>query len=99
MSEFDYEGAINKPTEIDLEGDFGDVVVKAKGVRVEVHADRSVDTYTDSPVRQHPAMNDDGLKAVAAEPQNGDVETDGDHEGEIYGGIWSKKYGGPSVPT
>jgi len=30
--------------------------------------------------------------------QIGDIEREGDHKGEIYGGIWSKDYGGDNRP-
>lgn len=34
----------------------------------------------------------------SAVPEIGDVERDGDHKGEIYGGLWPKEYGGDDKP-
>ena len=55
--------------EIDLGNGFGDVAVKANGIRVEMHADGSVvaytksdvDAYTNGAVHVHPAANDSTL--------------------------------------
>jgi hypothetical protein len=36
--------------------------------------------------------------AAVTKHEIGAVERDGDHRGEIYGGIWSKEYGGDNEP-
>jgi len=79
-----------KAREISLGNDFGDVAVKANGVRVEIHTDGSVvaytksdvDAYTNGAVHVHPAVNDDA-KAKAA-PQVGDNKMP---DGSVYAGI------------
>jgi hypothetical protein len=45
-------------TEISLESDFGDFVVNANGIRIEFHADGSVDAYAAGAMKVHPAAND-----------------------------------------
>jgi hypothetical protein len=84
----------NTAKEIDLGNGFGDVAVKANGIRVELHADGSVvaytksdvDAYTNGAVHVHPAANDSA--AVSAEPQIGDVMSAGHAQaGWIYAGI------------
>jgi hypothetical protein len=94
--------------EISLGDDFGDVAVKVNGVRVEVHTDgsilaytnRSVDAYTNGPVKVHPAANDSlfvppvassdvsRLLPTKATHEIGAIESTGEHKGEIYGGIY-----------
>jgi hypothetical protein len=58
-------------------GCLGDVAVRVNGVRVEVHADGSVDAYTDGPVKVHAAATDDRLATVTAarigDPDGGGV--------------------------
>ena len=44
--------------EISLGDSFGEVAVKANGIRIELHADGSVDAYTAGAVKVHPAAND-----------------------------------------
>src|SRR6202044_3617247 len=63
---------------------FGDVAVKANGIRIELHADGSVDAYTAGTVKVHPAAND----TAKATHEIGAIESTGEHEGEIYGGIY-----------
>src|ERR1035437_1886252 len=81
--------------EISLGEDFGDVAVKVNGVRVEVHTDGSilaytkngrVDAYTNGPVQVHPAAND--ASEAKTTHEIGGIERNGDHKGEIYGGIF-----------
>ena len=72
--------------EISLGDGFGEVAVKANGIRIELHADGSVDAYTAGAVKVHPAANDSAAKAA---PEIGAVERDGEHKGEIYGGIYT----------
>lgn len=82
--------------EISLGDDFGDVVVKANGVRIEVHTDGSVDAYTERPVNVHPSANDSASRVpfgyigpeIGEKIEAGYVEIDGKHKGEIYGGIY-----------
>jgi hypothetical protein len=78
------EGSSNT-REISLGENFGDVAVQVKGIRLETHADGSVDVYTNGPVKVHPAANDDGKPK--ASPEIGAIESTGEHKGEIYGGI------------
>jgi hypothetical protein len=83
-----------KAREISLGEDFGDVAVKVNGVRVEVHSDGSilaytngrVDAYTNGPVQVHPAAND--ATEAQTTHETGYIERNGDHKGEIYGGIF-----------
>ena len=81
--------------EISLGEDFGDVAVKVNGVRVEVHTDGSilaytkngrVDAYTNGAVQVHPATND--ASEAKTTHETGYIERDGDHKGEIYGGVF-----------
>ena len=93
----------SKATEISLGEGFGEVALKVNGATVEVHADGSVaahtagdvDAWTNASVRVHAAANDTGAKATL---EIGAVALAGDHKGEIYGGIWSKEYGGDNKP-
>ena len=64
-----------KATEISLRDGFGEIVVNANGVRVEVHTDKSVDAYTRGAVKVHSPAND----SAAAKPASkiGDEMTDG----------------------
>ena len=68
--------------------EFGDVAVSVNGTTVEVHADGSVDAYTDSAVKVHPAANDgkparpDDTTARISRPVPGDRMPDG----TIYAG-------------
>src|ERR1035437_7000965 len=75
-----------KAREISLGEDFGDVAVKVNGVRVEVHTDGRVDAYTNGPVQVHPAAND--ASEAKTTHEIGGIERNGDHKGEIYGGIF-----------
>ena len=70
--------------EISLGDSFGEVAVKANGIRIELHADGSVDAYTAGAVKVHPAANDIAAKAT---PEIGVIECAGEHKGEIFGGI------------
>jgi hypothetical protein len=77
--------------EIDLGSGFGDVAVKANGIRVELHADGSVaaytqkdvDAYTSGAVHLHPAVNDDNQSAAKVGTKPGDRMADG----TVYAGI------------
>jgi Protein of unknown function (DUF1566) len=64
--------------EITLGNDMGEIVVKANGASVEIHADGSLDTFTDEAVKTHPASGD-----TASGPTPGDAMPDG----TIYAGI------------
>jgi hypothetical protein len=84
-----------KAKEIVLGDEFGDIAVKANGVRVEIHTDGSiaaytnsdVDAYTSGAVRVHAAANDDTL-AVSVNPQIGDKMPAGHPQaGWIYAGV------------
>jgi hypothetical protein len=76
--------------EIDLGKGFGDVAVKANGIRVELHADGSVaaytqkdvDAYTNGAVHVHPPANDDVKAEPSAAPRIGDKMPDG----SVYAG-------------
>jgi hypothetical protein len=72
--------------EISLGDGFGEVALKVNGTTVEVHADGSVDAYTAGAVKLHPAANDTAKSRAVL--QVGDIESNGDHKGEIYGGIY-----------
>jgi hypothetical protein len=65
--------------EVSLGDGFGDVAVNVNGATIEVHADGSVDTYTDAVVRTHPAASDSGKAAskTPAELKPGDRMPDG----------------------
>jgi hypothetical protein len=80
-----------KVKEIVLGEEFGDIAVKANGVRVEIHTDGSVAAYTNGAVHVHPAANDDGKPTavvLTAVPQIGDVMPAGHpQEGWIYAGV------------
>jgi hypothetical protein len=67
----------SKAREIDLGEDFGAVVVKANGAQVKIAADGSISL---------PAPANDTVAKSAHEI--GDIERNGDHKGEIYGGIY-----------
>ncbi len=70
--------------EISLGDDFGEVIVRANGIRVELHVDGSVDAYTREAVHAHPSTNDDDTLSPSAkvEPKPGDKMADG----TIYAG-------------
>src|ERR1039458_3938381 len=76
----------SKAREISLGEDFGDVAVKVNGVRVEVRTDGSILAYTNGPVQVHPAAND--ASEAKTTHEIGGIERNGDHKGEIYGGIF-----------
>jgi hypothetical protein len=88
--------------EISLGDDFGDVVVKANGAQVKIGADGTIQGF--------PAPANDGLSdppaanaayrllSAKAAHEIGAIESTGEHKGEIYGGIWSKEYGGDNKP-
>src|SRR5262249_56590304 len=64
--------------------DSGDVAMTAHGARVEIHADGSVDAYTDATVRQHRANDGrDETPVIPAELKPGDRMQDG----TIYAGL------------
>jgi hypothetical protein len=69
--------------EIDLGEDFGDVVVKANGARLEIRSDGSIDAYTNGAVKVHPTANDDSKPSAKAAPQPGDKMADG----TVFAGI------------
>jgi hypothetical protein len=85
--------------EISLGDGFGEVAVKANGIRIELHADGSVDAYTAGAVKVHGAANDglfvhpiassdaSQLLRAKATLEIGAIESTGEHKGEIYGGI------------
>jgi hypothetical protein len=64
--------------EISLGNDLGEIVVKANGASIQIHANGSLDTFTDESVRTHPA----GGKTASA-PKPGDKMPDG----SVYAGI------------
>ena len=68
----------SKAKEIDLGENFGDVVVKANGAQVKISADGSI--------RSIPAPAND--TAAKSAHEIGDIESDGDHKGGMYGGIF-----------
>src|SRR6266849_6232462 len=71
------EGSSNA-REISLGDDFGDVVVKANGAQVTIRADGSLHGL--------PASANDSAAKVTHEI--GAIEIDGEHKGEIFGGIY-----------
>jgi hypothetical protein len=64
--------------EITLGNDLGEIVVKANGASIQIHANGSLDTFTDEAVRTHPADS-----TPATEPKPGDTMPDG----TVYAGI------------
>ena len=79
--------------EISLGDSFGEVAVKANGIRIELHADGSVDAYTAGAVKVHHAANDalfippvassDVSRLLAkATHKIGAIESTGEHKGE-----------------
>jgi hypothetical protein len=72
-------GSNNKARLIDLGDDFGNVVVKANGAAVEINADGNIHSL--------PAPSNNAAKSSVA-LQIGDIERDGEHKHEIYGGIY-----------
>jgi hypothetical protein len=78
-------GESSNVRKIDLGDDFGDVAVKANGVRVLIHTDGSLDAYTEGTVKKPPATNDTASKTTH---EIGAIESTGEHKGEIYGGIY-----------
>jgi hypothetical protein len=72
--------------EISLGDWFGTTVVQGGGIKVELSSDGTIDVYTNGAVKVHPAANDDTKSKAAHEI--GAIESDGDHKGEIYGGIY-----------
>ncbi len=64
---------------------FGEATVRASGIRVELHADASVDVYTKEPVHAHRALkNDDRLLPTGKiESKPGERMEDG----TVYAGI------------
>src|ERR1039458_3386361 len=75
-----------KAREIDLGENFGDVVVKANGARMEVGAGGHVAVSAPDWVELLPVPANDSASKVTHEL--GVRETDGPHKGEIYGGIY-----------
>jgi hypothetical protein len=82
----------SKTREISLGDDFGDVVVKANRAQVKIRADGKVEFYST-------ANDDTASKAPLGYPvlmvlddEIGTIERDGEHKGEIYGGIYSADY-------
>ena len=67
-----------KATEISLGDGFGEAAVKANGIRIELHADGSVDAYTAGAVKVHPAANDIAAKAAL---RIGDLDDGGTYVG------------------
>jgi len=89
-----------------------DAVVERGGFRVEFNAEgvtvkaggTNITVDKTGKVAMQTAANDVS-KATHEIPlrersggQVGDIERDGDHKGEIYGGIWTKEYGGDNKP-
>jgi len=84
-----------KAREISLGEDFGDVAVKVNGIRIEVHTEGSITvnvqgaTITidkNGTVARQAAAND--ASEAKTTHEIGYIERDGDHKGEIYGGIF-----------
>jgi|HubBroStandDraft_6_1064221.scaffolds.fasta_scaffold75891_3 hypothetical protein len=83
-------GTAKKIKEISLDEDFGDVVVKIHGARIEVHTDGSILAYTDRPVKVQPVANNLNSPATIeqkpgdnAAPRIGEIMPDG----TVYAGI------------
>jgi hypothetical protein len=74
------------PREISLSDGFGEVAVNAKGIRIELHEDGSVDAYSAGAVRVHQAAKDGAV--TAATFQIGSIGVTGEHKGEIFGGVY-----------
>jgi len=96
----------DKVREISLGDDFGAVVVRANGAKVTIGADGRVIVRTRGGVELQAGANDDARPKAGHEiplrensgGQVGAIESTGEHKGEIYGGIWSKEYGGDDKP-
>ncbi len=88
-------GSSSKTKEIALGDDFGDVAVKANGVRVEIHTDGSVvaytesdvDAYTNGAVHVHPAVNDVGEPTAKGERKPGNRMPDGSVDAYTAGAV------------
>jgi len=82
-----------KPREIDLGDDCGVVVVRANGAQVTIGADGHVTVSTRGGVELRAAANDEvelgcvGTPEPQGRQQIGAIESTGEHQGEIYGGI------------
>src|ERR1039457_5097020 len=69
---------------ISISADFNTVVLK--GITIERAADG------------HLVFSAPGGTVLYKQPGPGSVRDAGEHKGEIYGGIWSKEYGGENKP-
>jgi hypothetical protein len=70
--------------EISLGDGFGTVAVKVNGVRVEVHADGSMDAYTDGAFIVHPVVQKNAIPSLPpARPKVGNAMPDG----TVFAGI------------
>jgi hypothetical protein len=89
----------NKKVQVVLD-DNSDVDVVRGGINIKVqfNASGGVDVHSNVPVTLHPAANDSSKPKTGAPPEIGAVALAGDHEGEIYGGVWPKRYGGDDKP-
>lgn len=76
-------GVATAMMEISLEESFGDVAVKVRGVRVELHADGSIDVFGDVPVALHQAVNGNSAPTTGIVTKIGDRMPDG----TIYAGV------------
>jgi hypothetical protein len=64
--------------DVDFGENCGEVVIKANGVRIEIHADGSMEAHTHAAVNVHPTPpNEDRLSPVIRTPRVGDTMPDG----------------------
>jgi len=84
-----------KGTQISISADFNTVVLN--GVTIEQAADGHLVISSPGTVITKPGPAND-TAAKAATHEIGVIERTGEHKGEIYGGIWSKKFGGDNKP-
>jgi hypothetical protein len=79
---------------ISISADFNTVVLN--GATIERAADGHLVISAPGTVITKPGPANDSAAKAAHEID--DVERDGEHKGEIYGGIWTKEYGGDNKP-
>ena len=70
------------------------VAFNVSGITVNVQG-ATITVDKNGTVAMRTAANDTAAKAAH---EIGAIETTGEHKGEIYGGIWTKEYGGDNKP-
>jgi hypothetical protein len=75
--------------EISLASGFG-AVVHYGGTTIKLHPGGDIDAYTNGAVHVHPAaiVGEGVITEIIGDREIGAIESTGEHEGEIYGGIY-----------